>query len=365
MAQLDVCPAGRAAARPDEDRPRGAASRSASTTSAASCTRSRIAARTTTARSARATGTPRRASSSARGTARNFDIRTGEALTLPAFEPVETYPVRVEDGSSRSSCPDGDEHGVPSGQPASCQQSTCLARSDTTPQRVGRLWHHSSSADSGVVTHCRAAPVRSGHAGRAGASGHAPPRGGGQPRAGGGLPSARAGACDRAHDRSVPVRARRAPSRAATCSRSAARAATRRSGSRAGVRYLGGRVVSLENDPAKCEARRRNIEEAGLDEWVELVDGDALEVVPDARRGVRHRVHRRREGRLRAAVPARAREGRARARSSSPTTCSPTRRRSARTRVRARQTRRSRASRSRSTAASSSRPSVAVLTAPV
>ena len=28
----------------------------------------------------------------------NFDIRTGEALTLPAFEPVETYPVRVADG---------------------------------------------------------------------------------------------------------------------------------------------------------------------------------------------------------------------------------------------------------------------------
>ena len=48
----------------------------------------------------------------------------------------------------------------------------------------------------------------------------------------------------------------------------------------AGVRYLGGRVVSLENDPVKCEARRRNIGEAGLDEWVELVDGNALEVVP-------------------------------------------------------------------------------------
>jgi predicted O-methyltransferase YrrM len=46
------------------------------------------------------------------------------------------------------------------------------------------------------------------------------------------------------------------------------------------VRYLGGRVVSLEYDPAKCEARRRNIAEAGLDEWVELVDGDALELVP-------------------------------------------------------------------------------------
>jgi caffeoyl-CoA O-methyltransferase len=48
----------------------------------------------------------------------------------------------------------------------------------------------------------------------------------------------------------------------------------------AGVRYLGGRVVSLENDPAKCEARRENIAEAGLDEWVELVDGDAFEVIP-------------------------------------------------------------------------------------
>ncbi len=48
----------------------------------------------------------------------------------------------------------------------------------------------------------------------------------------------------------------------------------------AGVRYLGGRVVSLENDPVKCEARRRNIGEAGLDEWVELVDGNALEIVP-------------------------------------------------------------------------------------
>ncbi len=48
----------------------------------------------------------------------------------------------------------------------------------------------------------------------------------------------------------------------------------------AAARYLGGRVVSLENDPAKCEARRRTIEDAGLDEWVELVDGDALDVVP-------------------------------------------------------------------------------------
>ena len=28
----------------------------------------------------------------------NFDIRTGVPLSLPAFEPVETYAVRVEDG---------------------------------------------------------------------------------------------------------------------------------------------------------------------------------------------------------------------------------------------------------------------------
>ena len=31
----------------------------------------------------------------------NFDIRSGEALTLPAFEPVSTYPVRVVDGMVR------------------------------------------------------------------------------------------------------------------------------------------------------------------------------------------------------------------------------------------------------------------------
>jgi 3-phenylpropionate/trans-cinnamate dioxygenase ferredoxin component len=28
----------------------------------------------------------------------NFDLRTGRALTLPAYEPVDVYPVRVEDG---------------------------------------------------------------------------------------------------------------------------------------------------------------------------------------------------------------------------------------------------------------------------
>ena len=28
----------------------------------------------------------------------NIDIRTGRALTLPAVEPVQTFPVRVDDG---------------------------------------------------------------------------------------------------------------------------------------------------------------------------------------------------------------------------------------------------------------------------
>ena len=48
----------------------------------------------------------------------------------------------------------------------------------------------------------------------------------------------------------------------------------------AGARYLGGRVLSLEHDPGKCEAWRSNIAEAGLEEWVELVEGDAFETLP-------------------------------------------------------------------------------------
>ncbi len=48
----------------------------------------------------------------------------------------------------------------------------------------------------------------------------------------------------------------------------------------AGVRYLGGRVLSLEADPAKCEAWRTNIAKAGLDDWAELVEGDAFETLP-------------------------------------------------------------------------------------
>ena len=48
----------------------------------------------------------------------------------------------------------------------------------------------------------------------------------------------------------------------------------------AGVRYLGGRVLSLEHDPAKCDAWRRNIDEAGLGDWAELLEGGAFETLP-------------------------------------------------------------------------------------
>src|SRR6188472_845983 len=48
----------------------------------------------------------------------------------------------------------------------------------------------------------------------------------------------------------------------------------------AGVRNLGGRVLSIEHDAAKVDAWRRNGEEAGLGEWAELLEGDALEQLP-------------------------------------------------------------------------------------
>ena len=48
----------------------------------------------------------------------------------------------------------------------------------------------------------------------------------------------------------------------------------------AGVRNLGGRVLSLERDPAKVEAWQRNVEDAGLSDWAELRAGDAFEQLP-------------------------------------------------------------------------------------
>jgi predicted O-methyltransferase YrrM len=48
----------------------------------------------------------------------------------------------------------------------------------------------------------------------------------------------------------------------------------------AGVRYLGGSVVSLEHDPPRIEAWRSNIAEAGLEDWAQLIPGDALATLP-------------------------------------------------------------------------------------
>ena len=45
------------------------------------------------------------------------------------------------------------------------------------------------------------------------------------------------------------------------------------------ARILGGRVVSLETEPAKAEAWRANIADAGLEEWAELVEGDAKQTL--------------------------------------------------------------------------------------
>jgi predicted O-methyltransferase YrrM len=48
----------------------------------------------------------------------------------------------------------------------------------------------------------------------------------------------------------------------------------------AGVRYLGGRVLSLENDPRKIATWRANLAEAGLEDWADLIEGDAVEAIP-------------------------------------------------------------------------------------
>jgi caffeoyl-CoA O-methyltransferase len=45
----------------------------------------------------------------------------------------------------------------------------------------------------------------------------------------------------------------------------------------AGARYLGGRVVSLERAPEAATRWRANVRDAGLEEWVELIEADALD----------------------------------------------------------------------------------------
>jgi caffeoyl-CoA O-methyltransferase len=47
----------------------------------------------------------------------------------------------------------------------------------------------------------------------------------------------------------------------------------------AGVRYLGGRVLSLEKNPETAAVWHRNVADAGLEGWAELIEGDALETL--------------------------------------------------------------------------------------
>jgi len=48
----------------------------------------------------------------------------------------------------------------------------------------------------------------------------------------------------------------------------------------AGVRHLGGRVLSLEKDAAKAAEWRANVDEAGVAGWTELVEGDWRDTLP-------------------------------------------------------------------------------------
>ena len=64
----------------------------------ASSTRSRIAAPTTTARWPRASSTPAACTVECPRHGSLFDLRSGRPKTLPAFQPVETFDARVEDG---------------------------------------------------------------------------------------------------------------------------------------------------------------------------------------------------------------------------------------------------------------------------
>jgi len=47
----------------------------------------------------------------------------------------------------------------------------------------------------------------------------------------------------------------------------------------AGARVLGGRLVSLEQDAERCSAWRTNVADAGLEEWADLIEGDAFETL--------------------------------------------------------------------------------------
>jgi caffeoyl-CoA O-methyltransferase len=53
----------------------------------------------------------------------------------------------------------------------------------------------------------------------------------------------------------------------------------------AAARTSGGRIVSLEHDPDRCEAWRANIAAAGLADWAELACGDAYRTLRELESG--------------------------------------------------------------------------------
>ena len=80
----------------------------------------------------------------------------------------------------------------------------------------------------------------------------------------------------------------------------------------AGVRHFGGRVLSLEADPAKCRGLAAQRRRGGARGVGRARRGRRVRDAARDQRRVRHRLHRRREGRLRAPLRARAGQGRAR-----------------------------------------------------
>ena len=107
----------------------------------------------------------------------------------------------------------------------------------------------------------------------------------------------------------------------------------------AGARVLGGRLTSLERDPAKCAAWRANVAEAGLDEWAELIEGDAHAALAASQDTFDLVFLDAEKDDYEALFAPRAAACSSRAGSSSPTTCSRTSRPSVRTRRRGRRIR--------------------------
>ena len=165
-----------------------------------------------------------------------FDLRTGAALTLPAYLPVDDLP------GARARRRHGRDRGrVAAGRRGDARVGSARARRprpqrDRAPRGRGR------------------GRARGGRPGR-----RALPRG----RARGGTAALRARGAER---RLRGARDRRLPGYSTIWLAAAAR-------------ILGGRVVSLEQDPRKIEAWRENIADAGLEEWAELVEGNALETL--------------------------------------------------------------------------------------